>query len=72
MNTATKVRDPLIYEFPTVEEEAEYDAWLNEVVAASRANPHPVTPHEQVAAEIRQFLAEPGGKARWTKFPAPQ
>jgi hypothetical protein len=59
MNTATKVRDPLIYEFPTAEEEADYNAWLNEVAAASRANPHPATPHELVATEIRRFLVEP-------------
>ncbi|MDO5056447.1 MAG: hypothetical protein Q4E06_03835 [Lautropia sp.] len=59
MNMTTPIRDPLIYEFPTAEEEADYNEWLNGVVAASLANPEPTTEHSQVVAEMRQFLAKP-------------
>ena len=57
MNTGPPARDPVIHAFPTAEEEASHNAWMEKAVEDSLACPEPMADHGQVVAEIRQFLA---------------
>ncbi|AXC64732.1 antitoxin [Salmonella enterica subsp. diarizonae serovar 59:z10:-] len=55
---------PIVSEFETVEQEASYNEWLRDKVAASLADPRPAIPHDEVMAEIdaliEQIVAENG------------
>ncbi|WP_225063027.1 type II toxin-antitoxin system RelB family antitoxin [Komagataeibacter rhaeticus] len=48
---------PIVSEFETVEQEAEYTAWLQAKVAASLANPRPPIPHDEVMGEMEAIIA---------------
>ena len=49
-------RDPIVSEFDSPEEEAAYEKWLREKVAASLADPRPPVAHDQVMAELEAIL----------------
>lgn len=49
---------PLVSEFDTVEQEAEYTAWLRAKVAASLADPRPAIPHDEVERRMSERLAK--------------
>ncbi|MGG5962620.1 antitoxin [Salmonella enterica] len=57
---------PIVSEFETVEQEASYNEWLRDKVAASLADPRPAIPHDEVMAEIdaliEQIVAENGAR----------
>ena len=48
---------PLVSEFESEEQEANYTAWLKAKVEASLKDPRPNVPHDQVMAEARALLA---------------
>lgn len=48
--------DPLISEFDTAEEEAQYTEWLRAKVSASLADKRPLVPHDQVMAEMWEII----------------
>ena len=54
MNTAATIRDPLIYEFETAEEEAAYNDWLRAEVEARRAEGGPYIENSVFLAELKQ------------------
>ena len=53
----TATFDPLVSEFYTPEQEADYTAWLREQVAASLADPRPSIPHDEVERRMALRLA---------------
>lgn len=64
MTSATTVRDPLIYEFETAEQEAAYNGWLRAEVEASRAEGGPYVENSVFLAEMKRHynaLAEAAG-----------
>ena len=64
MTSATTVRDPLIYEFETAEQEAAYNDWLRAEVEASRAEGGPYVENSVFLAEMKRHynaLAEAAG-----------
>lgn len=50
--------EPFVSEFENAEQEAAYTAWLQAKVAASLADDRPLTPHDQVIAELDAIIAE--------------
>lgn len=58
------LRDPLVYEFETVEAETSYDAWLRAKVAASLADTRPSIPHDQVMADMDLLIDQIQAKHR--------
>ena len=48
--------DPIVSEFDSPEEEAAYDKWFREKVAASLADTRPPVPHDQVMAEVAAII----------------
>ena len=54
----TATFDPLVPEFDTPEQEADYTAWLREQVAASLADPRPSIPHDEVERRMALRLAK--------------
>jgi len=57
MNTATAELDPLVFDFETPEQDADYTAWLRAKVAASIADPRPGIPHEEVMRRLDERIA---------------
>ena len=53
-------QSPIVSEFGTTEEAAAYERWLREKVAASRADPRPNVPHDEVMAEMRAIIEARG------------
>jgi hypothetical protein len=53
---------PIVSEFGSAEEEASYLAWLKAKVEASRADPRPSIPHDEVMAHIDRLLASKQAK----------
>lgn len=51
------VLSPIVSEFETEEQAASYDRWFRAKIEASRADPRPGIPHDQVMAEMRALLA---------------
>jgi len=49
---------PIVSEFETAEQEAEYTAWLQTKVAASLADPRPPIPHDEVERRMAERLAK--------------
>ncbi|EAV8896101.1 antitoxin [Salmonella enterica] len=49
---------PIVSEFETVEQENNYNEWLQAKVAASLADPRPAIPHDEVMAEMEQLIAQ--------------
>ena len=49
--------DPLVSEFDTPEQEADYTAWLREQVAVSLADTRPSIPHDEVERRMALRLA---------------
>ena len=54
----TATFDPLVSEFDTPEQEADYTAWLREQVATSLADPRPSIPHDEVERRMALRLAK--------------
>lgn len=54
MTSATTVRDPLIYEFETAEQEAAYNDWFRAEVEASRAEGGPYVENSVFLAEMKR------------------
>ena len=54
----TAIFDPLVSEFDTPEQEADYTAWLREQVAVSLADPRPSIPHDEVERRMALRLAK--------------
>ena len=54
----TATFDPLVSEFDTPEQEADYTAWLREQVAVSLAGPRPSIPHDEVERRMALRLAK--------------
>lgn len=46
--------DPIVSEFESSDHEAEYNAWFKAKVEASRADPRPRVPHDQVVARLKK------------------
>jgi len=59
---AAMIRDPLIYEFDTEEEEQSYDKWLKSKVQKAISNPAPPVPHDEAIARLDAIIAR--AKAR--------
>ncbi|WP_230976908.1 type II toxin-antitoxin system RelB family antitoxin [Acetobacter garciniae] len=49
---------PIVSEFETVEQEAEYTAWLKAKVATSIADPRPPIPHDEVERRMAERLTK--------------
>ncbi|MBS1029742.1 type II toxin-antitoxin system RelB family antitoxin [Gluconobacter albidus] len=49
---------PIVSEFETAEQEAEYTTWLQTKVAASLADPRPPIPHDEVERRMAERLAK--------------
>ena len=47
---------PIVSEFETEEDAAEYDRWFRAKVEASMADPRPSIPHDEAMARIRRIL----------------
>ncbi len=62
----SKVLSPIVSEFETAEQEADYKAWLEAKVKASLADPRPNIPHDQVMTEMDEIVAETEAKTRRT------
>lgn len=53
---------PIVSEFGSEEEEQSYLRWLEAKVAASRADPRPSIPHDQVMAELHAIIESKRGR----------
>lgn len=53
----TATFDPLVSEFDSPEQEADYTAWLREQVGVSLADPRPSIPHDEVERRMALRLA---------------
>lgn len=49
---------PIVSEFDTVEQEAEYTTWLQAKVAISLADPRPPIPHDEVERRMAERLTK--------------
>jgi hypothetical protein len=49
---------PIVSEFASTEEEAAYEQWLREKVAASLADPRPSVPHEEAMRRLQAIIDE--------------
>lgn len=54
----TATFDPLVSEFDSPEQEADYTAWLREQVGVSLADPRPSIPHDEVERRMALRLAK--------------
>jgi hypothetical protein len=54
---------PIVSEFETVEQAEAYLRWLEEKVAASRADDRPLVPHDVAMARIREIIRTKASKA---------
>lgn len=52
------VLSPIVSEFETEEQAANYDRWFRAKVEASLADPRPSIPHDQVMAEMDAIIAQ--------------
>lgn len=50
--------DPLVSEFASAEEEAEYLRWLQGKVDAALNDPRPSVPHDEAMAQVAEALRE--------------
>jgi hypothetical protein len=59
-------RSPIVSEFDSAEQEAEYKAWLEAKVRESLADPRPPIPHDEVMAKLDAIIekAVARGKAK--------
>lgn len=53
---------PIVSEFESEEQEQSYLRWLKAKVEASRADPRPAIPHDEVMAEMWELIASKSGK----------
>jgi hypothetical protein len=53
------VLSPLVSEFATSEQEADYNAWLNAKIEKSLKDTRPNVPHDEVMAHMRALLQSP-------------
>lgn len=51
------VLSPIVSEFETEEQAADYDRWFRAKVEASRNDPRPSIPHDKAMAIVREKLA---------------
>lgn len=59
-----KKLDPIISEFETEEQAAEYDRWFRAKVQASLDDPGELIPHDQVMAEMDKIIAAAAARKR--------
>lgn len=52
------VLSPIVSEFETEEQAANYDRWFRAKVETSLADPRPSIPHDQVMAEMDAIIAQ--------------
>ncbi|MDD2766013.1 MAG: hypothetical protein PHE83_18780 [Opitutaceae bacterium] len=55
---------PIVSEFETEEQAADYDRWFRAKVQESIDDPRPSIPHDQVMAEMEAIIAEAEAKHR--------
>lgn len=53
---------PIVSEFESAEQEQSYLRWLKAKVQASRDDPRPPIPHDEVMAEMWELIANKSGK----------
>ncbi|MCC7280560.1 MAG: antitoxin [Chromatiaceae bacterium] len=58
------VLSPIVSEFETEEQAADYDRWFRAKVQESIDDPRPSIPHDQVMAEMEAIIAEAEAKHR--------
>ena len=58
---------PLVSEFGSAEEEAAYNEWFKQKVAASLADGRPVVPHDEAMARIDAVLERAKARNRKTR-----
>lgn len=58
------VLSPIVSEFETEEQAADYDRWFRVKVQESIDDPRPSIPHDQVMAEMEAIIAEAEAKHR--------
>ncbi len=58
------VVSPIVSEFETEEQAADYDRWFRAKVQESIDDPRPSIPHDQVMAEMEAIIAEAEAKHR--------
>jgi hypothetical protein len=63
IRTMTARYDPIVSEFDSPEQEAAYDKWFREKVAASLADQRPPIPHDEVMAGAKRILERRRKKA---------
>jgi hypothetical protein len=61
---ATMNLSPIVSEFETEEQAADYDRWFRAKVQESIDDPRPSIPHDQVMAEMEAIIAEAEAKHR--------
>jgi len=52
------IYDPIVSEFDSSDQEAEYNAWFKAKVEASQADQRPTVPHDQVVARLKKRREE--------------
>ena len=58
------VLSPIVSEFETEEQAADYDRWFRAKVQEPIDDPRPSIPHDQVMAEMEAIIAEAEAKHR--------
>lgn len=56
--------DPIVSEFETKEDAADYDRWFRQQVQEAIDNPGKLTPHDEVMAEMDQVIAAAAARKR--------
>lgn len=57
MSAVLKSYDPLVSEFESTEQEAEYTAWLRNKVQEAIDSPHPRIAHDEVVRRMHERLS---------------
>jgi hypothetical protein len=57
MSAVLKSYDPLVSEFESTEQEAEYTAWLRNKVQEAIDSPHPRIAHDEVVRRMQERLS---------------
>ena len=58
-------QSPIVSEFATTEEQAAYEKWLKEKVAASLADGQPPVAHDEVMREIQAIIDRAKQRSQW-------
>jgi hypothetical protein len=57
MSVVLKSNDPLVSEFDTAQQEAEYTAWVQKKVQEAIDSPHPRIAHDEVMRRMQERLS---------------